>query len=135
MTPFHLDIVTVYGNFYSAEIESLLVHTDDGDVEILAGHADFLASVATGRARIIEAGGKSRLASCSGGFVSVNKKAVKLVCSTFEFADEIDVNRAKTAKENAERAMEKAATDREMALAKAKLQRALSRINVAEEGK
>ena len=105
MTPFHLDIVTIHGNSYSAEVESLLVHTDDGDVEILAGHADFLASVAIGRARIVEVGGKERLASCSGGFLSVNKKAVKLVTSTFEFADEIDLNRAIAAKENAERTL------------------------------
>ena len=132
MTPFHLDIVTVYGSFYSAEVESLLVHTDDGDVEILAGHADFLASVATGRARIIEAGGKVRTASCSGGFLTVNKKAVKLVSSTFEFSDEIDLERAKIAKENAERAIERATDNREIAMAKAKLQRALARIDVAE---
>ena len=131
MTPFHLDIVTIYGSFYSGEVESLLVHTDDGDVEILAGHADFLASVAIGRARIIEAGGKERLASCSGGFISVNKKSVKLVTSTFEFADEIDVNRAEAAKENAERALEKASSEREIALAKAKIARAVSRIGVA----
>lgn len=131
MTPFHLDIVTIYGSFYSGEVESLLVHTDDGDVEILAGHADFLASVAIGRARIIEAGGKERLASCSGGFISVNKKSVKLVTSTFEFADEIDVNRAEAAKENAERALEKATSEREIALAKAKIARAVSRIGVA----
>ena len=132
MTPFHLDIVTVYGSFYSAEVESLLVHTDDGDVEILAGHADFLASVATGRARIIEAGGKVRTASCSGGFLTVNKRAVKLVSSTFEFSDEIDLERAVAAKEKAERAIERATDNREIAMAKAKLQRALSRIEVAE---
>ncbi len=131
MNSFHLDIVTIYGNFYSEEVESLLVHTDDGDVEILAGHADFLASVATGRARIIK-DGKSRLASCSGGFISVTKSGTKLVTSTFEFADEIDINRAKAAKENAERAIERAISDREITLAKAKLQRAINRINIAQ---
>ncbi len=131
MNTFHLDIVTIYGSYYSDEVESLLVHTDDGDVEILAGHADFLASVATGRARIIK-DGKSRLASCSGGFLSVNNKQVKLVTSTFEFADEIDVNRALAAKEKAEKRIERAASDKEIALAKAKLQRAVNRISIAE---
>ncbi len=131
MNTFHLDIVTIYGSFYSDEVESLLVHTEDGDVEILAGHADFLAAVATGRARIIK-DGKPRLASCSGGFISVNKKAVKLVCSTFEFADEIDINRAREAKEKAEKRIERATSDKEIALAKAKLARAVNRINIAE---
>ena len=131
MNTFHLDIVTIYGNYYSEEVESLLVHTDDGDVEILAGHADFLASVATGRARIIK-DGKSRLASCSGGFLSVANKAVKLVTSTFEFADEIDLNRAMAAKEKAERRLQRATSEKEIALAKAKIARAINRINIAE---
>ena len=131
MTPFQLDIVTIYGNYYSEKVESILVRTDDGDVEILAGHADFLASVATGRARIIK-DGEPRLASCSGGFISVTKSGVKLVTTTFEFADEIDLDRAKAAKDNAERAIEHANSDREITLAKAKLQRALNRINIAE---
>ena len=72
MTPFHLDVVTIYGNFYSDEVESLLVHTDDGDVEILAGHADYVATVAVGRTRIIDANGTS-YASSVGGFLSVKK--------------------------------------------------------------
>ena len=135
MTPFHLDIVTIYGSFYSGEVESLLVHTDDGDVEILAGHADFLGSVATGRVRIIEEGGRKRPASCSGGFISVANKSVKLVTNTFEFADEIDLDRAIKAKENAEKVLERATDTREITLAKAKLRRALSRIDVAESGK
>nr|MBE6545774.1 ATP synthase F1 subunit epsilon [Oscillospiraceae bacterium] len=132
MNTFHLDIVTIYGNFFSDEVESLLVHTDDGDVEILAGHADFLAAVATGRARILK-DGKERFASCSGGFISVTKSGVKLVTNTFEFADEIDLNRAKAAKEKAERAIERAKNDREINLAKAKLTRAINRINIAEK--
>lgn len=130
MKAFHLDIVTIYGNYYSEEVESLLVHTDDGDVEILAGHADFLAAVATGRARIIK-DGKERLASCSGGFLSVTKSGAKLVTSTFEFADEIDLNRARAAKENAEKTIERATSEKEIALAKAKLGRAVNRINIA----
>ena len=108
MTPFHLDVVTIYGNFYSDEVESLLVHTDDGDVEILAGHADFLASVATGRARIIK-NGERRIASCSGGFISVSHGEVKLVTTTFEFADHIDLQRASASKEKAEKAVDKKA--------------------------
>ena len=45
MKPFHLEIVTPDGLAYSGEVESLLIRTDDGDVEILCGHADFLASI------------------------------------------------------------------------------------------
>ena len=131
MKPFHLEIVTPDGAVFDGEAESLLVHTDDGDAEILAGHADYFASVATGRARILTSQGE-RLASCSGGFLSVNKAAVKLVAITFEFADEIDVQRARLAKERAELAIEKARDERDVRVARAKLARAMSRINIAE---
>ena len=41
MKPFHIEIVTPDGLAYDGEVESLLVRTDDGDVEILCGHTDF----------------------------------------------------------------------------------------------
>lgn len=135
MTPFHLDIVTVYGSFYSAEVESVLVFTDEGEVEILAGHADFLAPISTGRAKITELGGKQRLACCCGGFISVNNRKVKLVSTSFEFAEEINLSRAMAAKEKAESEIEKAASKREIALAKAKLKRAITRISIANKAK
>ena len=69
MKPFHIDIVTPDGLAYSGQVESLLVKTDDGDTEILCGHADYMASVGTGRARLI-IDGKARYASVNGGFRS-----------------------------------------------------------------
>ena len=131
MRAFHLEIVTPDGSAFDGEAESLRVRTDSGDVEILAGHADYIAALAVGRARIRTSDG-DRLAAISGGFLSVDKKSVKLVATTFEFADEIDVKRAAAAKENAEAAITRAQNDRELDLAKAKLARALSRIHVAE---
>jgi F-type H+-transporting ATPase subunit epsilon len=130
MRAFHLEIVTPDGSAFDGEAESLLVRTDSGDVEILAGHADYIAALSVGRARIRTADG-DRLAAISGGFLSVDKKSVKLVATTFEFADEIDVKRAAAAKENAEAAITRAKNDRELDLAKAKLARALTRLNVA----
>ena len=130
MNPFHLEIVTPDGAAFVGEVESLLVRTDDGDVEILRGHTDYLASVGTGRARIT-VDGKERLASCSGGFLTVHNGEVKLVAITFEFAEDIDLARAKAAKENAEAALADAKDERAVSLAKAKLSRAMSRISVA----
>ena len=93
MKPFHLEIVTPEGAAFSGEAESLLVRTSDGDVEILAGHTDYIAAVGIGRARII-ADGKSRVASCAGGFLTVAGGEVKLVAITFEFSEDIDLKRA-----------------------------------------
>ena len=132
MRSFYLEVATPDGSAFCGEAESLLVRTDSGDVEILAGHADYIAALAVGRARIRTSEGE-RVAAISGGFLSVDKKSVKLVATTFEFADEIDINRAKAAKEKAEEFLRKAKDDREMAVAKAKLARAMTRINVANK--
>ena len=131
MRAFHLEIVTPDGIVFDGEAESLLVHTEDGDVQILRGHADYFASIAIGRAKVT-AGEASRIASCSGGFLSVEKGNVRLVAITFEYADEIDINRAKAAAARAEQRLEKASDEKAEKLAKAKLSRALNRIHVSE---
>jgi len=134
MKSFKLKIATPDGLEFEGEVESLLVRTAEGDAEILAGHTDFLSALGTGRARIVVSGEK-RFASSSGGFVSVKNGEVSMVCTTFEFADEIDINRAKAAKEKAEAALVSAKDKKAEALLKAKLARAASRINVWELNK
>ena len=129
MKAFHIDIVTPDGLEYSGEVESLLVRTDDGDVEILAGHTDMLSSISVGRVRMIENGVK-RFAAVNGGFLSIKDKQVRLCAITFEFADQIDLARAEAAKLKAEEKLSSAKTKMDIDVAKAKLMRALSRIDV-----
>ena len=131
MKSFNLKIVTPDGLLFESEVESLLVRTDDGDVEFLAGHIDYMASLGTGRARIKQ-NGKDRFASVSGGFVTVKGGEVKLVAVTFEFRENIDLERAKAARDTAKANISSASDDKAMKLARAKLQRALNRIDVAE---
>ena len=131
MKEFHLEIVTPDGLAFDENVESLTVRTDDGDVEFLAGHIDYMASLGTGKARI-KKDGSERLASVSGGFVSVSGGSVKLVAITFEFQEDIDLERAVAAKEKATEILAGAQDAAMIDLAQAKLQRALNRISVAE---
>ena len=131
MKSFNLKIVTPDGLIFDSEVESILVRTDDGDVEFLAGHIDYMASLGTGRARIKE-NGKDRYASVSGGFITVKGGEVKLVAVTFEFRESIDLDRAKNARDEAKAAISASSDDKTAKIAKAKLARALNRINVAE---
>ncbi len=130
MKSFQIEIVTPDGLIYDGPVESLLVRTDDGDVEILAGHTDLLAAIDVGRVRL-RIDGKNRFGSANGGFLSVVSGKVRLCTITFEFADEIDVKRAEVAKEKAEAALKSANDDRDERVAKAKIARAASRIKVA----
>ena len=131
MKDFKLRIVTPDGEIFSGKAISVLLHTTDGDAEFLSGHTDYFASLGTGRARIIDADKNVILGAASGGFVSVKGGEVTAAITTFEFKDKIDVERARGAKEKAEAALRDAKTDMEISVAKAKILRAINRINVA----
>lgn len=132
MKTYHLSVVTPDGVAFDGEAESLRVRASDGDVEILASHVDYVATLGCGKARIT-AGGVSRIAACCGGFLSVCSGEVKLIATTFEFGDDIDLERAKKAKERAEAAIAASGDDKTIELAKAKLRRALIRIGAKED--
>ena len=127
-----LVIVTPDGEKFRGEAKSLTVRTGSGDMEILAGHVSCLASVATGRARVRFADDTERTASASGGILTVKGGEVELICTTFEWADEIDLARAEAARQKATDALASKLDERDHTMAKAKLQRALCRIDVAK---
>ena len=130
MTPFTLKIVTPDGLIYDGEAEKLVVRTTGGDVCILARHLDYVAPLGMGMA-IVEANGKRRVAACIGGMVSVKAGDVTLVPTTFEWAEKIDLKRAEASYERASKALKKDnASDTEIALAEARMRRALVRKSV-----
>ena len=131
MRKFNIEIVTPEGCAYSGECESVTLRTSLGDVQILAGHADYLAALDTGR-MALDLGDGVRYASTSGGFLSVSGGNVRVVVTTLEFAEEIDELRAEQAKERAEQKLRDAKTEAEIDVAAAKLKRAASRIKVAK---
>lgn len=131
MKEFHLEILTPDGIEFNGMVQSLLVHAVDGDVEFLAGHVDYITTLGVGRARI-KTDGKDRFAAVSGGFVTVTSGEVKLIATTFEFAEEIDIDRARSAKERAKDTIASSKDNKAIEVARLKLQRAISRINVAE---
>lgn len=131
MKSFTLKIITPDGVKFSGECESLLVRTSDGDVEILAGHTDLIATVDVGRARIRQ-GKEERYGAIQGGTLTVLSSAVTLLPITFEFADEIDTARAEAARVRAEEQLASSENPATEDIARAKLMRALNRLSVAK---
>lgn len=131
MKEFHLQIVTPDGLAYEGMVESLLVRSNDGDIEFLANHIDYITTLGIGKARIRE-NGKDRYASVSGGFVTISEGKATLVAITFEFAENIDLERAKIAKQKAKDILSGSTDSKTVEMAKLKLQRAISRIKVCE---
>ena len=130
MSSFRLQIVTPDGSLFDGQAEALRLRTSEGYVSIRAGHVDYIAALDVGMVSVTK-DGTTRDAACGGGFISVEKGEVRLVATTFEYADEIDVERAEFAKKRAEERLAQAQAERDIALAKAKLSRALNRIDVA----
>ena len=132
MTPFPLKIVTPDGLLFDGQAEKLIVRTTTGDMGILAGHINCVAPLGMGRATVV-IDGQRRYAACIGGMVSVVNGAVSLVPTTFEWAEDIDLQRAEAAADRAQHVIDdKDATDTDIRLAKARLMRALVRSNVAK---
>jgi len=132
MNSFQLKIVTPDGLQYDGTAEELIVRTTSGDMGILAGHMSCVAPLGMGQATILT-GGEKRYAACIGGMLSVVDGEVTLVPTTFEWADKIDVDRVLASQQRAEKVLKnKDATDTEVALAQARLKRALIRKNVAD---
>ena len=132
MNTFPLKIVTPDGVHFDGLAEELIVRTTTGDIGILAGHINCVAPLGMGQAMII-VDGVRRYAACIGGMLSVVDNNVTLVPTTFEWSDQINIDRAKTSESRAKAVIgDKNATDAEIRLAEARLKRALVRKSVAE---
>ena len=131
MHPFALKIVTPDGTQFDAQAESLTLRTISGDIGILAGHTNLVAPLGMGRVSII-IDGKRRFAACIGGMLSVMNGKVTLVPTAFEWAEDIDATRAERSYSRAQKVLsDKSAAKADIALAEARLKRALVRISVA----
>lgn len=133
METYHLQIVAPDRMVFDGQAQKILVRTVDGDVCILPRHIDFAAPLGIGEARVTDDQGNTRAAACNGGLISVNGGEVRVMVITFEWEDEIDLDRAKEAENRAEEQLKALQReDQDFAAAEARLKRALTRIRVKE---
>lgn len=131
MTEFKLKILTPEGVVYDGMAESVIVRTTVGDKGILAKHEPYVAALTIGQAKI-RINGAVRIGAVSSGIVEVTKDLTTILAQSFEWSDEIDVDRAEKARALAEERMEQYKNDqRSLDIAEYKLKRAINRINTA----
>lgn len=131
MTSFPLKIVSPDGMEYEGTAEEVIVRTTTGDMGILAGHINCVAPLGMGRATVV-INGQKRYAACIGGILSVTDGKVTLVTTTFEWAEDIDLDRADQAARRAQEILaDKRANNTDLVAAEAKLKRAMVRKSVA----
>ena len=112
----------------------MIVRTIAGDVAIMARHTNYCTALGMGEARVTMEDGSVRTAACMGGMLNVMKGEVRLIATTWEWKEDIDLLRAQASKARAEKTLKdrEKLSEREVALAEARLKRALVRSGVAD---
>jgi F-type H+-transporting ATPase subunit epsilon len=131
MARLHVEVVTAERELYRGEASLVNAPGTEGRLGILPGHAPLLTTLAPGEL-IIKLGESEEPLFVSGGFLEVFQNQVTILADAAEHAEEIDQARAEEARRRALERLEQGATDIERAELQAALERAVSRLRVAE---
>jgi len=132
-----LEVVTPKGAVVSKEVDIVTAPGYGGEFGVLANHAPFLSTIKTGLLTY-KTGAQEETLMVSGGFCEVSNNKLTFLVESAERGADIDVERAMRAKERAEKRLAEAQAQKEKfdrTRAEAALQRALSRLKVAETRK
>jgi len=126
-----LRIVTPVRLLVDEEVDEVTAPGALGEFGVLPNHIAFLTLLAPGELSYKQGAQRTRLA-IGGGYAEVLNNVMTVLADAAEFADEIDVERARKAKDQAEKKIAALnPEDRDFAAAEAALKRALVRLRVA----
>ncbi len=126
-----LEVVTPDRMVLSTEAEVVVCPGVEGQFGVLFGHVPFLSALEIGE-MYYKAGGKTEFLAVSGGFAEVTGTKVTIVAEAAETGREIDVERARRARERAEKRLAAAKTEAiDWVRAEASLRRSMVRAKVA----
>ncbi len=128
------EIVTPDRRALSLEVDEVVLPSADGSMGVLYGHAPALCELEVGEVSY-RIGQERTFLAVSGGFAEVLRDRVSVLARTTEAADEIDLDRAKKAKEAAEATLREGPSGDAFRRAEVKLKRALCRMNVQARGR
>lgn len=129
-----LNVITPDRIVFSDDVRFVVVRAGSGDLGILPNHSPLVATLRIWPMKIELPNGDKHELAIFGGFVEVNANEVNIVTPNCELPEAIDLDRAKRAKERAERRLADKNTDIDIQRAQHALQRAMVRINVGGKG-
>jgi F-type H+-transporting ATPase subunit epsilon len=130
---FQLEIVTPEKKVVETAAEEVQIPGKNGYLGVLPGHAPLITELAVGEITIRANASEQHLA-VAWGFAEVLPDKVTILAETAERPQEIDVDRARKAKERAEQRLTSGDTNVDVDRALDSLQRAEARLDVAEKG-
>ena len=130
--PLNVEIVTIERKLLEEQgIDEVIAPGVEGQLAVLPRHAAFMTMLAPGEL-ILKRGSEEMAFSVTGGYFEVLNDKVIVLADAAERAEEIDIQRAEQARENARLALERREDIEDLAAAQAAMQRALIRLRVAE---
>jgi F-type H+-transporting ATPase subunit epsilon len=126
-----LEIVTPDRKLLSENVDFVGAPGYNGEFGILPDHASFLSALGVGSLHYNQ-GGKTYWIFIAGGFAEVSANKMSVLAEIAERAEEIDVERARKAKERAEKRLTEQRAQIDFVRAQAALQRALARMKTRD---
>ena len=103
MADMHVELVAVERRLWSGEANFVRARTTVGEIGVLPGHEPTLAQMEdAGVVRIDGTDGRRVIAAVHGGFLSITPESITVLAEFAEFAEEIDVSRARSALDRAD---------------------------------
>lgn len=105
-------ILTPEGALFDGEVEGVRMPGAEGSFEVKPMHAPIISTLQPGLIIVRKPDGQELKFTVSGGLVEVHNNMLNLLAEAAEPIDEIDIERARKAKERAQKRLKKSATDR-----------------------
>jgi F-type H+-transporting ATPase subunit epsilon len=131
MNSFKAQILTPEGSIFDDEVSGVRVPGEMGSFEVKTLHANIISSLEVGEILVRMATGEERHFAVTGGFVEVVDNKLTLLAEAAEPVEEIDVERAKEAKERAKRRLDSHDPEIDKDRARKALERAENRIKLS----
>ncbi|GIQ70857.1 F0F1 ATP synthase subunit epsilon [Xylanibacillus composti] len=126
-----LEIVTPERIVYSEPVDMVSVRGAEGELGILPNHIPLVTPLRVAPVRV-KSEGKEEYIAVGGGFLEVRKDKITILAETAEKPGEIDVDRARAAKERAEKRLQSRMEEIDFRRAEIALQKALTRLDVSQ---
>ncbi|MGO4889159.1 F0F1 ATP synthase subunit epsilon [Anaerobacillus sp. MEB173] len=131
MKTINVNVVTPDGKIFDGDVEMVSAKAQSGELGILPGHIPMVAPLTVCAVRL-KTGSDVQLVAVSGGFLEIRPDQVTVLAESAELPSDIDVERARAAKERAERRMQQDKSDSiDFKRAELALKRAINRLNVS----
>lgn len=131
---FYVEILTPDRKFFWGDVESIIINTPSGQIGMLKDHMPMVALVEVGIVKIKKDGNWLE-AVLGQGFMEVKQNRTIILADTAEWPDEIDINRAKAAKERAMERILRRENQTEYIRSQAALARAMARLAAGKKVK